>query len=144
MNLKFNPDAAKAIHEAEGVLKAAGLPSVIDAYQALAAATLALEGRGNARKGRALGKARAVLEPLRPGQRPHRMGGTEVTRLLDHTVINAATGETVLEHVTTSQLDRWYDAHAFWRMPRSVEEVHPDLRHWYANHGDDIHFYVTD
>ncbi len=67
-----------------------------------------------------------------------------------HTVIDATTGRVVLERVTEAEFDRWYDQHAFWRKPRAVEEVSPDLRVAYeARHdlvedGTRLHYLVND
>jgi hypothetical protein len=61
-----------------------------------------------------------------------------------HTVINAATGQTVLEQVSEAQFDRWYDHHCFWRKPRSVEEVNPSLRDAYMARDENTHFLLND
>jgi hypothetical protein len=53
-----------------------------------------------------------------------------------HTVINATTGGVVLERVSEIEFDRWYDHHAFWREPRGIEEVSPELRPAYLNRDD--------
>jgi hypothetical protein len=54
-----------------------------------------------------------------------------------HTVVDAQTGKMVLERATEAEFDRWYDApHAFWRKPRAVEEVAPELRAVYLARHD--------
>ena len=45
-----------------------------------------------------------------------------------HAVIDATTGREVCGPMTATQFDRWYDHHCFWRKPRSLDEVAPDLR----------------
>lgn len=45
-----------------------------------------------------------------------------------HAVIDATTGKEVAAPMTDAQFDRWYDHHCFWRQPRSLEEVNPELR----------------
>jgi hypothetical protein len=45
-----------------------------------------------------------------------------------HTVIDGVTGRTVLADATEAQFDRWYDHHCFWRKPRDLFEVRPELR----------------
>lgn len=69
---------------------------------------------------------------------------------MSHTVINARNGAVLLTGATSAQYDRWYDHHCFWRMPRSIEEVNPELRPTYQgpdsidSEGNDIHFLVED
>ena len=67
-------------------------------------------------------------------------------RAHNHTVIDSTTGRTLLTGATITELDRWYDAHPYWRAPRAIEEVNPILREHYtlAAMDDCIHFYVQD
>ncbi len=60
------------------------------------------------------------------------------------TVINARTGAVLLQGATPSQYDRWYDHHCFYRSPRSIEEVRPDLRASYQSADSDTHYLVED
>lgn len=59
-------------------------------------------------------------------------------------VINARTGVVLLDGATVAQFDRWYDHHCFWRAPRALEEVNPELRERYLAASSDIHFLVQD
>jgi hypothetical protein len=61
-----------------------------------------------------------------------------------HAVINAATGEIVLGHATGVEFDRWYDHHAFWRQPRDLTEVKPELRAAYQRAASSTHYLVND
>lgn len=65
------------------------------------------------------------------------------------TVINAATGATVLDGVTEAQFDRWYDHHSDWRQVRSREEVNPEHRERFDTRrqrsiGDTEHWLIED
>ena len=61
-----------------------------------------------------------------------------------HTVINGATGATLLAGATAAQYDRWYDHHAHYRAPRSIEEVRPDLRADFTTADEHTHYLVED
>lgn len=61
-----------------------------------------------------------------------------------HTVINAATGDTVLSVATEAQFDRWHDAHPYWRAPRDITEVAPELRRACFNAPAETHYLVQD
>ena len=53
-----------------------------------------------------------------------------------HRVIDAVSGRVVLDGATEHEFDRWYEHHAFWREPRAIEEVAPELRDAYRNRAD--------
>lgn len=61
-----------------------------------------------------------------------------------HVVIDAQTGAILLSGATEAQFDRWYTGHAFYRKPRAIEEVRPDLRHSYAQADSCTHYLVED
>ena len=61
-----------------------------------------------------------------------------------HTVIDATTGRVVLENATAGEFDRWYDHHCFWREPRAIEEVAPQLRAAYKAADDRTHYLLAD
>ena len=61
-----------------------------------------------------------------------------------HVVIHAQTGAILLSGATEAQFDRWYDSHAFYRAPRDIAEVRPDLRPAYPQADSCTHYLVED
>lgn len=61
-----------------------------------------------------------------------------------HTVIDATTGKVVLADATDAQYGRWYDHHCFWREPRTIEEVKPELREAYSTADEFTHYLIND
>lgn len=61
-----------------------------------------------------------------------------------HVVIDAATGAIVLGHATEAEFDRWYDHHAFWRKPRDLSEVKPELRAEFQAATPSMHYLIND
>lgn len=61
-----------------------------------------------------------------------------------HVVINAATGAVVLGHATGAEFDRWYDHHSFWRKPRDLTEVAPELRAAFQSAAPSTHYLIND
>lgn len=48
--------------------------------------------------------------------------------MVKYAVIDATTGAEVLPPSSAAAFDRWYDSHCFWRKPRDLSEVKPELR----------------
>jgi hypothetical protein len=61
-----------------------------------------------------------------------------------HVVIDAATGTVVLGHATEAEYGRWYDQHCFWRKPRDLSEVAPDLRAAFQAAAASTHYLIND